>query len=1140
MKTKYILLTGLLAVTLLSACTAEVDLQSPSWENTDGPITVELFNEISQVAVTRVNDEGFCDGDAVGIYVVNYENGAPGQLLVEGNQGDNVRYTYDEANMKWVPESPVYFKDKKTPVDIYGYYPYGVPESVKAYSFEVQKDQSTEAANGQLGGYEASDFLWGKAENIAPTSSRIPVKFQHRMAGVLVTLIEGTGFEAGEYAGLDKAVLVTNTVRTATIDLSTGEVTPTGDVPATGTVPYSRNGEFRAVVVPQSVAASTPLFSITVGGTPYVFRKDEAFTYNAGKLHKFTIEISKKSQSGLEFKLIGESITAWEADNISHDGEAREYIVIDCTEPGTLKECITAADKDYTRIKNLKVTGTVNAYDFFFMRDEMTTLQSVNMQTARIAAVDGYAANEIPNSAFDGKASLVRFVFPENIVRIGSMAFGGTNLSGSLMLPNSVTEIGGSAFSGCPFGGTLSLPQSLTKIGDSVFWCCGFHGNLNLPELINNIGDCAFSNCDGFTGQLILPKSLESIGYRAFDFCMGFSGSLEIPPKVTRIASETFNGCSGLDGTLTLPDNIMVIEEYAFARCRFRGTLDLPDNITVIGNSAFADNQFSGTLVLPSTLTTIGSGSFDGNSRLIGIVEMPENIITVSQNVFANCSQLQGVILSKNTEFVGEGAFENCFQLNSIVSNAINPPQLAESAFNGVAKDNFTVEVPEASVASYSVAPGWKEFRRISAHHDFSISRNLFRTLNASDSKTLVLRVPSGEAWSVESAPEWVSVEPSSGTGKVEVTMTMDALAEGSGYREGEVVFLLDGKDYRTHTKVEQYDYQYGDGDVLTHQTASVGAGVDIVFMGDCFDAKDIAEGNYLNAMNEAVEHYFAVEPYKSYRDYFNVYTVFGLSPDSGVGDVNTIREAKFGSSYALGGIAPDETICFEYACKAPTVSETNINRTLIVLIENTSDYGGITYMWGDGSAIACCPMSTDVYPYDFRGLIQHEAGGHGFGKLGDEYIYHNEFIQTCPCFCCSHVVEFNANKDRGWYENLSLSGDMYGVPWSHLIFDPQYSNLVDIYEGGFMHMRGVFRSEPNSCMNNNVPYFSAISREAIVKRIMEYAGVPYSFEEFKANDVQDVPVSEISKSSVSDFVIYPASNKQHNPVYMGEKPEIR
>ena len=497
------------------------------------------------------------------------------------------------------------------------------------------------------------------------------------------------------------------------------------------------------------------------------------------------------------------------------------------------------------------------------------------------------------------------------------------------------------------------------------------------------------------------------------------------------------------------------------------------------------------------------------------------------------------MVIPKNVEAIREGAFENCFQLNSITCKAQNPPQLSATAFAGVAKDNFTVEVPEEAVASYSTAPEWKEFRRFAAHRDFSISRNLFRALNASHSKTLVMRAPSGEAWSVESKPDWVTVEPMNGVGKVEVTVTVAEQPKGAGNRTGEVVFLLDGKDYRSRTTIEQYDYQYGDGDVLTAQRATKGAGVDLVFMGDCFDAKDIAEGKYLDAINEAIGYFFAVEPYKTYRDYFNVYTVFGLSPDSGVGDVNTIREAKFGSAYALEGIVPDESVCFEYACKAPTVTQDKIGRTLVTLIENTEDYGGITYMWGDGSAIACCPMSRDVYPYDFRGLVQHEAGGHGFGKLGDEYIYHNAFIQTCDCLCCPHVDTFNANKSRGWFENLSLTGNMYDVPWSHFIFDPQYSNLVDIYEGGYMHMRGVFRSEPNSCMNNNVPYFSAISREAIVKRMKEYAGESYSFEEFKAHDVLDASTAGAETRSMSSALEFAASNKQQNPVYMGDKPKF-
>ena len=997
-----------------------------------------------------------------------------------------------------------------------------------------------------MGGYEASDFLWGKTVDVAPTTQRINIKFQHRMAGALVSLSEGTGFAEGEFAQLEKAVLVTNTIRKATIDLATGEITPSGDVPTTGIVPYKKGGEFRAVVVPQTVAASTPLFSITVDGTPYVFRKTEPFAYTGGKLHKFTIEISKKSESGLEFKLLGESITAWETDNISHDATAREYIIIDCPEAGTLKECIAAAGKDYTKVKNLKVTGTIDARDFYMMRDEMTALQSINLKEVEIAAYRGidsnyvsFNANEIPDNVFANKSTLIRFVFPENITKIGGSAFSQTNLSGSLVIPNGVTEIGTWAFSNCPFGGTLTLPRSLKIIRDNAFSGIDCIGPLDIPNTVTHIYASAFGGCSGFTGQLKLPDGLHFLGPCAFEGCSGFTGSLTIPSQIKRIETSCFNNCSGLNGTLSLPKGLTEIENYAFARCSFRGTLNLPENLLIIGLGAFGYNQFSGELKLPQSLPVIKDRAFEDNPRLTGIVEFPEEIVSIAPGVFLNCSQLQGVVIPKNVEAIREGAFENCFQLNSITCKAQNPPQLSATAFAGVAKDNFTVEVPEEAVASYSTAPEWKEFRRFAAHRDFSISRNLFRALNASHSKTLVMRAPSGEAWSVESKPDWVTVEPMNGVGKVEVTVTVAEQPKGAGNRTGEVVFLLDGKDYRSRTTIEQYDYQYGDGDVLTAQRATKGAGVDLVFMGDCFDAKDIAEGKYLDAMNEAIGYFFAVEPYKTYRDYFNVYTIFGLSPDSGVGDVNTIREAKFGSAYALGGITPDESVCFEYACKAPTVTQDKIGRTLVTLIENTEDYGGITYMWGDGSAIACCPMSRDVYPYDFRGLVQHEAGGHGFGKLGDEYIYHNAFIQTCPCLCCPHVKEFNDNKSRGWFENLSLTGNMYDVPWSHFIFDPQYSNLVDIYEGGYMHMRGVFRSEPNSCMNNNVPYFSAISREAIVKRMKEYAGESYSFEEFKAHDVLDASTAGAETRSMSSALEFAASNKQQNPVYMGDKPKF-
>ena len=279
---------------------------------------------------------------------------------------------------------------------------------------ELQKDQSKAAENGVLGGYEQSDFLWGKATDVAPTERVIRLPLRHRMSSARVTLKEGTGFAKDEWLKLEKQVLVMNTRRTAEINLATGEVKATGEVAKTGTLPYRKDQDFRAIVVPQTVESGKVLFNITVNGTAYTFKRAEAMTYLSGKMHNFTIEVNKKAESGeYEFKLAGESITAWENDDISHDATAKEYIIIDVPKAGTLKECIQAANKDFTKVMNLKLTGHINAYDFFFMRNEMAKLQSLNLKEVKIDACEGtdqfgnpYEADMIPIFAMTKKSSL--------------------------------------------------------------------------------------------------------------------------------------------------------------------------------------------------------------------------------------------------------------------------------------------------------------------------------------------------------------------------------------------------------------------------------------------------------------------------------------------------------------------------------------------------------------------------------------------------------------------------------------------------------------------------------------------------------------------------------------------------------------
>lgn len=1127
---------------------------------------IQLSSDIDQLAVTRVNDNGFCNGDVMGVYIVDYEGNKPGTLKVNGNRGDNVRHTFDEPNYKWNSAYDLFWKDKHTHIDVYGYYPFANPESIEDYQFEVQKDQSKATENGEMGGYEASDFLWGKVSDVAPTTSVIRLPMAHRMSNARVTLIQGSGFAEGEWANLEKIVLTANVARKASINLSTGDIKTAGAVENTMTIPSRTNDEWRTIVVPQTVAAGTTLFSITIGGVPYKFTKNEAFTYVSGKMMNFGIKVDKQTGSGAyKLTLVSESITPWENDLVSHDATTKEYIVINST-PGGLKNAITAANKDYTQVRNLKITGQINAKDFYFMRDSMLRLSALNLKEVRIKGWGKNEENEenmddqIPNSAFyfiqtvGGSNSLNRIVLPDTLKSIGSNAFYGCKyLSGSLIIPEGVTEIKRGAFNGCiGLNGILSLPSTLKKLGNrgeddmgdegtdyygGVFQNCrNLTGNLILPDNLELIRGYCFSGCSGLYGELRLPAKLKRMGNCAFSSCSGFTGSLSIPQGITALPSEAFHNC-GFNGTLTLHNGITNIANDAFANCHFKGELHLPKSLKVISENAFCNNDFSGTLTLPSTLTHIGSNAFAYNWRLMGILDIPQEVESIGENAFSNCKMLEGIIFPESMETIRQGAFNECYGINSIICKGTMPAHIESGAFDGVAKDNFTLEVPESAISQYQAAPGWKDFKRIAAHHELVCRPSVACALSTEHKQKLVINAE-GE-WEVASKPNWCEVSPASGNKKTEVTLTIKGMAKNADSRDGKVVFRLKDKDYTHECSVSQYGYEYGEDEWITLQKATKGnnGGINIVLLGDGFNAKDIASGKYLNDIKQEVEYFFGIEPYKTYRDYFNVYTAIPLSTESGVGTVNTIRYNRFNTTFTGGvGLKADYDEVFDYALGAPTVNKGNLNQTLIIMVPNSTDYGGICQMWEDGSAIAFCPQSTYGYPLDTRGVIQHEAGGHGFGKLGDEYIYHNAFIDFCGCSCCGHVLEFNAAKSLGWYDNLELTGKMHSVGWSHLIFDDRYSDIVDIYEGGYMHNRGVFRSEPNSCMNNDIPYYSTISRESIVKRIKAYAGETYSFEDFVKNDKRDAGIVE-SRAFGGNGDQRTSGTYQHAPVFHKGSP---
>ncbi|MBO4768642.1 MAG: hypothetical protein J5495_03805, partial [Bacteroidales bacterium] len=289
----------------------------------------------------------------------------------------------------------------------------------------------------------------------------------------------------------------------------------------------------------------------------------------------------------------------------------------------------------------------------------------------------------------------------------------------------------------------------------------------------------------------------------------------------------------------------------------------------------------------------------------------------------------------------------------------------------------------------------------------------------------------------------------------------------------------------------ESTDYSR-DGEVVALQKASVGKGINLVFMGDAYTDRDIASGEYDSYMSQSVEEFFNIEPYKSFRNRFNVYVVRVVSRHGRTGD---------GYSTALGTHATVNSITtgdidkvYEYALKVPEI--TGKDNLAIGVMVNSSSMRGITDMSETlQSGIAFYSSVNNLRDY-FGPLVRHEMGGHAFAFLADEYSTNNASLSQ------SEIDDYNRVYNKyGWAANIDFTDNPNEVKWSAFLSDERYKDEVGIYEGASGVTKGVFRPSPNSMMNQNQEYFNAPSRWAIYKRIMEQSGETASFDKFLEYD---------------------------------------
>lgn len=238
-------------------------------------------------------DEGthktmFESGDIIGIYLVDYENGVPQEIGTYNNYM-NEEYVLNDSHWNNFSNNNLTLTDPYTMANMYAYYPYdsqmGIAadkRDLEAYPFSSHTDQSTSL--------HKSTFLWAKYDSIYIGNTVAKLTFNHLLSKVSINIVSNdSGYN-------EKDILIENLQTKSVINLNNGKVTANGGI--NNIIPYIEpvpvdgfENTLSAIVIPQTIAKGTALFSIPNNGILYVYTAEEDLNFKQGTAYQFNMVI---------------------------------------------------------------------------------------------------------------------------------------------------------------------------------------------------------------------------------------------------------------------------------------------------------------------------------------------------------------------------------------------------------------------------------------------------------------------------------------------------------------------------------------------------------------------------------------------------------------------------------------------------------------------------------------------------------------------------------------------------------------------------------------------------------------------------------------------------------------------------------
>lgn len=304
------------------------------------------------------------------------------------------------------------------------------------------------------------------------------------------------------------------------------------------------------------------------------------------------------------------------------------YVLLTATIPAALgldvhcvAGCLEKTISGPEEVRELRLRGSVDASDLFFISRNMPALKMLDLSEAVIAgcripggvAARTWPADVIPESVFAGSA-MEEFIFPVyEGVRVGDCAFAGSCLR-SVNVPDCV-ELGFGVFAGCDSLLSVRLGRGVSS-GGCIFRDCRMLESVDLGGA-DTVSAGDFSGCTSLC-RLGGTEALVCIGKEAFAGTALEELDLSACALLSQVGDMAFSDMSSLRRA-ALPQSLTRTGKGLFYACPMLRTLTLADGVDVLPDYFLASAASVERLVLPSRLRTVGNSAMEGMSGLLEI-----------------------------------------------------------------------------------------------------------------------------------------------------------------------------------------------------------------------------------------------------------------------------------------------------------------------------------------------------------------------------------------------------------------------------------------------------------------------------------------------------------------------------------------